>query len=277
MTPLLILVFDVKPVLAVGTDLMYGAITKTAGGYKHLTQKTVDVRLSLVDGRGLGAGGRRRRPRPGAARIVARKRLRQDAARPRRGGGALRGPGGGGARPARLPPDERRARVGHARPPLQARRRGRRRGGGFHPRRHVRGLGSPDRRGPDPDLQTDTPPGGRHGRFPRGDPVVGGRPGAPGVGERGLGAGRQPPPRIGAGDLDRQHLLRPDAWPGPPRGTRGGADRLGARPELEGGLGAVADLLRRLRPAQRRPSPRCSCVGGPRHPVPSPDPVSERV
>ena len=46
MTPLLILFFDVKPVLAVGTDLMYGAITKTAGGIKHLRQRTVDVRLS---------------------------------------------------------------------------------------------------------------------------------------------------------------------------------------------------------------------------------------
>jgi len=46
MTPLLILVFDVKPVLAVGTDLFYGAVTKTAGGYKHLRQRTVDVKLS---------------------------------------------------------------------------------------------------------------------------------------------------------------------------------------------------------------------------------------
>ena len=46
MTPLLILVFDVKPVLAVGTDLFYGAVTKTAGGYKHLRQRTVDLRLS---------------------------------------------------------------------------------------------------------------------------------------------------------------------------------------------------------------------------------------
>ena len=46
MTPLLILFFDVKPVVAVGTDLMYGAITKTAGGFKHLRQRTVDVSLS---------------------------------------------------------------------------------------------------------------------------------------------------------------------------------------------------------------------------------------
>ena len=46
MTPLLILFFDVKPVLAVGTDLMYGAITKTAGGFKHYRQRTVDLRLA---------------------------------------------------------------------------------------------------------------------------------------------------------------------------------------------------------------------------------------
>lgn len=32
MTPLLIIVFGIKPVTAVGTDLAYGAITKTVGG-----------------------------------------------------------------------------------------------------------------------------------------------------------------------------------------------------------------------------------------------------
>jgi len=46
MTPLLILVFGVKPVIAVGTDLAYGALTKTLGGYKHWRQGTVDTRLS---------------------------------------------------------------------------------------------------------------------------------------------------------------------------------------------------------------------------------------
>ena len=46
LTPLLILLFGVKPVTAVGTDLLYGAITKTAGGYKHWRQHTVDVPLS---------------------------------------------------------------------------------------------------------------------------------------------------------------------------------------------------------------------------------------
>src|SRR5215210_2585425 len=52
MTPLLILVFGVKPVTAVGTDLAYGAITKTVGGYKHFRQRTVDVRLSTWMGLG---------------------------------------------------------------------------------------------------------------------------------------------------------------------------------------------------------------------------------
>jgi uncharacterized protein len=46
MTPLLILVFGVKPVTAIGTDLAYAAVTKTVGGWKHWRQKTVDVSLS---------------------------------------------------------------------------------------------------------------------------------------------------------------------------------------------------------------------------------------
>ena len=46
MTPMLILVFGVTPVMAIGTDLAYAAVTKTVGGYKHLRQKTVDIQLS---------------------------------------------------------------------------------------------------------------------------------------------------------------------------------------------------------------------------------------
>ena len=46
MTPMLILVFGIQPVTAIGSDLAYAAVTKTVGGYKHLRQKTVDVRLS---------------------------------------------------------------------------------------------------------------------------------------------------------------------------------------------------------------------------------------
>jgi len=46
MTPMLILVFGVTPVTAIGTDLAYAAVTKTVGGWKHLRQKTVDIKLS---------------------------------------------------------------------------------------------------------------------------------------------------------------------------------------------------------------------------------------
>lgn len=46
MTPLLIVVFGVKPVTAVGTDLAYGAITKTVGGWRHVRHGTVDMGVS---------------------------------------------------------------------------------------------------------------------------------------------------------------------------------------------------------------------------------------
>src|SRR4051794_29494288 len=46
MTPILILVFGFKPTTAIGTDLAYGAVTKTVGGYRHWRQKTVDFGLS---------------------------------------------------------------------------------------------------------------------------------------------------------------------------------------------------------------------------------------
>ena len=46
MTPLLIIVVGIKPVTAVGTDLAYGAITKTVGGWRHFRHGTVDSSLS---------------------------------------------------------------------------------------------------------------------------------------------------------------------------------------------------------------------------------------
>ncbi len=46
MTPLLIIVLGISPVVAVGTDLTYGAITKTLGGYRHLRKGTVDLGVS---------------------------------------------------------------------------------------------------------------------------------------------------------------------------------------------------------------------------------------
>ena len=46
MTPLLILVVGVNPIVAIGTDLAYGAVTKTVGGWRHLRKGTVDLGVS---------------------------------------------------------------------------------------------------------------------------------------------------------------------------------------------------------------------------------------
>lgn len=46
MTPLLLIVGGYSPTVAIGTDLAYGAITKTLGGWRHLRAGNVDLRLS---------------------------------------------------------------------------------------------------------------------------------------------------------------------------------------------------------------------------------------
>src|SRR5947209_5987206 len=48
MTPVMILVLGVKPVIAVGTDLAYSAVTKLVGGATHLRQGTVHRRTALL-------------------------------------------------------------------------------------------------------------------------------------------------------------------------------------------------------------------------------------
>jgi uncharacterized protein len=45
MTPLLVLLFGIKPTTAIGTDIAYAAVTKTAGGWRHLRLKTVNMPL----------------------------------------------------------------------------------------------------------------------------------------------------------------------------------------------------------------------------------------
>lgn len=47
MTPLLILVFNINPVTAIGTDIFYAAVTKTVGGLQHLRAKTVHRGLAF--------------------------------------------------------------------------------------------------------------------------------------------------------------------------------------------------------------------------------------
>ncbi len=46
MTPLLIFLFGVKPVTAIGTDIFYAAVTKTVGAWRHLKMGTVNLKLS---------------------------------------------------------------------------------------------------------------------------------------------------------------------------------------------------------------------------------------
>src|SRR6478672_8538449 len=45
-TPLLIL-FGIPPVKAIGSDLVYSAITKTVGGASHAKQRNVDWRVAM--------------------------------------------------------------------------------------------------------------------------------------------------------------------------------------------------------------------------------------
>jgi uncharacterized membrane protein YfcA len=47
MTPILILLFGIHPATAVGTDLMYAAVTKTAGSLMHGFNRTVDWRVVM--------------------------------------------------------------------------------------------------------------------------------------------------------------------------------------------------------------------------------------
>ena len=46
MTPLLVLFAGIPPVVAIGTDLAYGAVTKTLGGWRHWRKGTVDLGVS---------------------------------------------------------------------------------------------------------------------------------------------------------------------------------------------------------------------------------------
>ncbi len=52
MTPILVLGFGIQPAIAVGTDLLYAAITKCSGVFFHHKNKTVDWKIVLLLGSG---------------------------------------------------------------------------------------------------------------------------------------------------------------------------------------------------------------------------------
>ena len=52
MPPLMVLVFGIAPATAVGTDMLYAAITKAGGIYVHDRQGTIDYRIAGLLGCG---------------------------------------------------------------------------------------------------------------------------------------------------------------------------------------------------------------------------------
>ena len=122
MTPLLILIFGIQPTTAIGTDIVYSAITKMVGGWRHFRLGTVNMELvkwlsfgsvpAAVAGVALVsvlAGPRRRRP----ARLA---RLRGARRHPADGRDHHPGPGPDPAQP------DRRARPLRGREAPQGRR-----------------------------------------------------------------------------------------------------------------------------------------------------------
>jgi uncharacterized protein len=81
MTPFLILVLGTRPVVAVGTDLVYGAMTKIVGAYFHWRQGTVNLQLvrrlatASVPGGLLAVALLRRMPRSGMDADAAVRRV----------------------------------------------------------------------------------------------------------------------------------------------------------------------------------------------------------
>ena len=73
LTPILVIFFGFKPTLAVGTDILHGAIFKSFGAVRHRRLGTVHARLTLLDVPRLGpdvAAGRRA-SRPGSRTTTA--------------------------------------------------------------------------------------------------------------------------------------------------------------------------------------------------------------
>ena len=166
MTPLLILLFGVKPVVAVGTDLAYAAITKTAGGFLHLRKGTVQTNLAWWLALGSCPGailgvvllerlGLERRP-------AAADRCR--AAAHRRRWCSSRALISNGAGERETVPLDRRHKI--AAVTLGA-------VGRLRARPHLRRLRHADRDRPDPRLSAHAAARRRHRRLPRRDPAVG--------------------------------------------------------------------------------------------------------
>ena len=76
MAPFLILVVGVRPATAVGTDLVYGAVTKIVGAWVHWKQDTVDLQMVRKLATGSIPGGI-----AGSLLVISLPRLTHDADR----------------------------------------------------------------------------------------------------------------------------------------------------------------------------------------------------
>ena len=176
MTPMLILVFGVAPVTAIGTDLAYAAVTKTVGGYKHWSLKTVDFKLSTW----MAVGSV-----PAAICGVYVLTLLEDLAGRDFDNVLLNVLAvtllitGAATSRARLPQEHARARTRDGRDgaPPQGRGRGARAGGRLRARGDLGRIGSADRHRADPALSARSHPSRGHGRISRSDSALGRRHG----------------------------------------------------------------------------------------------------
>ena len=207
MTPLLILVFGIKPVVAVGTDLAYAAVTKTVGGWQHFRKGTVFPRMALW----LAVGSV-----PGAlAGVWLLDKLRDawgdgfDTFMLIAIGTALLLTGTVVLLRVLVITDaearERRAFVMSTKDKIVAAALG---GSvGFVLGITVRRLRHADRDRPDPVLPAHPASRRRHRRRPRGRAAVGGRDRAHVLRQHRLRAGRHDPDRLGSGRVDRHASL----------------------------------------------------------------------
>ena len=197
MTPLLILVFGISPVTAIGTDIFYAAVTKTVGGYQHLKLKTVHRGLAFW----LAVGSV-----PSAIAGVYVIELLQrsygdDLDKLVLGmlGGALLVVGIATLlRSLFLQGRDRRALRDAPLPPPHHRRGDHRGGDRLRDRPHLGRQRHPDRDRADRDLPPDAAAGRRHRHLPRRRAAVGGGDRALGRRQRRLRARRQHPDRLGA-------------------------------------------------------------------------------
>ena len=86
MTPLLVLVFGFKPTVAIGTDILHGAIFKSFGAWRHRSLGTVHARLRS----GCCSAARRLRSRASRSRRGSSTATATASRRPRRTSSAPR-------------------------------------------------------------------------------------------------------------------------------------------------------------------------------------------